>query len=109
MTNSIYTINKGINKPIEFKGLKAQYIGCLAVGLLILLILFAVLYICGVNSFICVLITVFLGTALFSAVYHLSGTYGRYGLMKRISRRSVPKTLKIRSRKIFTQLLWKRN
>ncbi|MBC7536286.1 MAG: DUF4133 domain-containing protein, partial [Ferruginibacter sp.] len=25
MSNSVYQINKGINKPIEFKGLKAQY------------------------------------------------------------------------------------
>ncbi|MEO7488719.1 MAG: DUF4133 domain-containing protein [Ferruginibacter sp.] len=26
MSNSVYQINKGINKSIEFKGLKAQYI-----------------------------------------------------------------------------------
>jgi hypothetical protein len=108
MSSSVYTINKGINKPIEFKGLKAQYIWYLAVGLLILLILFAVLYICGINSFICVLITGVLGTCLFSTIYHLSRTYGRYGLLKKLARRFVPKTLKISSRKTFTQLLWKR-
>lgn len=27
MSNIVYQINKSINKPIEFKGLKAQYIG----------------------------------------------------------------------------------
>ena len=43
----VYQINKGINKPIEFKGLKAQYIGYLAGGLVGLLILFAVMYISG--------------------------------------------------------------
>jgi hypothetical protein len=32
--NSVYKINKGINKPIEFKGLKAQYIGYLGIGIL---------------------------------------------------------------------------
>ena len=53
MTTSVYTINKGINKPIEFKGLKAQYIGYLAAGLIGLLILFAALYISGVNTFVC--------------------------------------------------------
>ncbi|MDB5129720.1 DUF4133 domain-containing protein, partial [Mucilaginibacter sp.] len=37
-----YQINKGINRPIEFKGLKAQYIGYLGSGLVALLILFAV-------------------------------------------------------------------
>ena len=49
MANSIYKINKGINKPIEFKGLKAQYIWFLAGGILLLMFLFAVLYISGVK------------------------------------------------------------
>ena len=53
MSTSVYNINKGINKPIEFKGLKAQYIGYLAAGLVVLLVLFAILYIIGVNMFIC--------------------------------------------------------
>lgn len=35
MSNSVYQINKGINKPIEFKGLKAQYIWYLGGGLVI--------------------------------------------------------------------------
>ena len=34
-----YTINKGINAPLVFKGLKAQYIAYLAVGLVVLLVL----------------------------------------------------------------------
>ena len=42
MSNSVYQINKGINKPIEFKGLKAQYIWYLGGGLVALLILFAI-------------------------------------------------------------------
>ena len=50
---SIYHINKGINKPIEFKGLKAQYIWYLGGGLVALLILFAIIYIAGINMFIC--------------------------------------------------------
>lgn len=49
MNTSVYTINKGINKPVEFKGLKAQYIWYLGGGLIMLLILFAILYICGVT------------------------------------------------------------
>ena len=50
MASSIYGINKGINKPIEFKGLKAQYIWYLGGGLAGLLVLFGVLYISGVNT-----------------------------------------------------------
>jgi hypothetical protein len=91
--NSVYKINKGINKPIEFKGLKAQYIGYLGAGVLILLILFAVLYVAGVNMFVCLAIIALLGTLLFLGIYKLSDTYGQHGLLKRLARRNVPDSL----------------
>jgi 4-hydroxybenzoate polyprenyltransferase len=106
MSTSVYTVNKGINRPIEFKGLKAQYIWYLGGGLLALLILFAILYICGVNTFICLLIIVVAGTGLFMHVYKLSRRYGEHGMMKTLARRSVPSVVKIYSRKTFTGL-WK--
>jgi hypothetical protein len=52
MATSVYRINKGINKPIEFKGLKAQYIGYLAAGLVLPLVMFAVMYIGTVLPYI---------------------------------------------------------
>jgi hypothetical protein len=104
MSNSIYPINRGINKAIEFKGLKAQYIWYLGGGLLSLLILFAALYIVGVNTYLCLVIIVGLTVLLFSKVYRLSHTYGQYGLMKKLASRQVPKTIRIHSRKTFTQI-----
>lgn len=104
MSTSVYTINKGINKPIEFKGLKAQYIWYLGGGLLTLLILFAVLYICGVNTFVCLGIIVIAGTALFVQIYKLSHKYGQHGMMKTLAKRSVPTVIKNYSRKSFTGL-----
>ena len=101
---SIYQINKGINKPIEFKGLKAQYIAYLAIGLVILLILFAIMYIIGINLFVCIAIIIISGTALFINVFRLSNKYGQYGLMKKASKRYIPVFIKIKSRNIFTQL-----
>ena len=101
MANSIYKINKGINKPIEFRGLKAQYIWYLGGGLVILLILFAILYIIGVNTFFCVGIIVILGTGLFMHVYTLSDKYGEHGMMKKVAKRGVPNTVKSYSRKVF--------
>jgi hypothetical protein len=94
MSNSVYQINKGINKSIEFKGLKAQYIWYLGGGLVALLILFAIIYIVGVNVFICLAVIVSLSSALFMFVYKLSGTYGEYGLMKKIAKKAVPKVIK---------------
>ena len=72
MSVSVYPINKGINRPIEFKGLKAQYIWYLGAGLLGLLILFAILYIAGINTFICLAIIVGASTGLFMRVYDMS-------------------------------------
>ena len=94
MATSVYKINKGINKPIEFKGLKAQYIWYLGGGLVALLILFAIIYIIGVNVFICLALIVSLSTALFMYVYKLSRTYGEFGLMKKFARKAVPKVIK---------------
>lgn len=94
MSNSVYHINKSINKPIEFKGLKAQYIWYLGAGLVSLLIFFAIIYICGVNVFICLVIIVTFATALFMYVYKLSRTYGEFGLMKKIARKAVPSVVK---------------
>jgi hypothetical protein len=104
MGTSVYSINKGINKPIEFKGLKAQYIWWLGGGLLGLLILFAALYILGVNQFICLAIVLIAGTALFMHTYKLSHKYGQYGMMKAIAKRSIPPVVKSYSRKIFLNL-----
>lgn len=108
MVTSVYTINKGINKPIEFRGLKAQYIWYLGAGLLVLLILFAILYICGVNTFVCLGITAVSGTGLFMHIYQLSHKYGEHGMMKAIAKRSVPGIIKIYSRTVFIRLCKKK-
>lgn len=96
-----YTINKGINRPIEFKGLKAQYIGYLGGGLVTLLVLFAVLYLIGLAVYFCILIITGLGSTLFYKVFGLSHKYGEHGLMKRNARRYLPTYLKFKSRRLF--------
>jgi hypothetical protein len=104
MSNSIYQINKGINKSVEFKGLRAQYIWYLGGGLIGLLFFFAILYIAGVNSLVCIGIILVAGALLFIKVYAMSNKYGEHGMMKAMARRSVPKLIKCSSRKIFIEL-----
>jgi hypothetical protein len=103
MANSVYQINKGINKSIEFKGLKAQYIWYFGGGVIALLILFAVLYIIGVHSFICIGLVLTAGILMTFKIYSLSDTYGEYGMMKKLARRSVPQVIKSNSRSAFRQ------
>ena len=69
MSTSVYHISKGINKPLEFKGLKAQYIWYLGGGLVALLILFAIMYISGVNVYLSLVLIISAGTGLF--YFHL--------------------------------------
>jgi Domain of unknown function (DUF4133) len=92
--SSVYQINKGINKSIEFKGLKAQYIWYLGGGLVSLLILFAILYISGLGIFFCLPLIAVLTTALFMHIYKLSRKYGEHGMMKKVAKRSVPYVVK---------------
>jgi len=101
MTNSVYQINKGINKSIEFRGLKAQYIWYLGGGLIGLLVLFAGMYFIGFNTFVCLFVILITGTILFMYIYKLSNTYGEYGMMKKLAKRSIPDTIRSNSRKFF--------
>jgi hypothetical protein len=101
---ALYHINKGINKPIEFKGLKAQYIGYLAAGLVLLLIGFAVMYLFSTPVAICLIITAALGSLLFYQVFRLSHKYGQYGLMKRSAKSYLPRYVQFKTRQIFLQL-----
>jgi len=100
----VYQINKGVSKPIVFKGLKAQYIAYLAIGLVLLLLSFAILYICGLSIFMVLPIILFLGAALFVITFRLSHRFGEHGMMKFFARRKVPNHIVFRSRRIFTAL-----
>ncbi|MES2457846.1 MAG: DUF4133 domain-containing protein [Bacteroidota bacterium] len=102
--SSIYHINKGIGKSIEFRGLKAQYIWYFAGGVLALMVLFSILYIMGLNTFVCLAVIMGLGAALLVKLYGWSSKYGEHGMMKTIARRKTPKVIKAYSRRIFQEL-----
>ena len=51
---SEFPINRGIGKSVEFKGLKAQYLFIFVGGLLALFILFVIMYLSGVNQWLCI-------------------------------------------------------
>lgn len=90
---------------MEFKGLKAQYIAYLVAGLGLTLIGFAMAYLMGMSMYGCLALAVLFATADFIVVFHLSATYGEYGLMKKMAQNQVPSSVIIRSRKIFYKLI----
>lgn len=104
MNNSVYRINKGINRPIEFKGLKGQYIWYFGGGVVLLLLLFAILYASGMPLFACVGLILAAGAVMTYRIYQLSNTYGPHGMMKKLARRRVPPVIRVSSRAVFQQL-----
>jgi Domain of unknown function (DUF4133) len=104
MATSAYKINKGINRPIEFRGLKGQYILYAGVLLVADLIFFAVLYLCGLNSYICLIVVGGIGFLGIGKTYRLSRQYGPYGYLKKNARKRLPSAIRSFSRKAFTDL-----
>lgn len=106
---NIYNINKGIGRTVEFKGLKAQYLFIFAAGLLGLLILVMILYMAGVNTYVCLSIGGVTSSILIWQIFSLNRKYGEHGLMKLgakkkhpqyiISRKSIFRYMKINSKK----------
>jgi hypothetical protein len=101
---SVYQINKGVSRPIEFKGLKGVYIGVLAGGLVFLLVLFAALYILGTPIYVVVPLILCLGAGLFGGTFRLSKRFGVHGLAKHFAKRGVPSHIRFNSRRVFVSL-----
>lgn len=101
---SIYKINKGIARVMIFKGIKGQYIGIFCLGLVLLLLLFAILYIARVNLYVLLVVVGVLGLGLYGLLSFLSKRFGEFGLMKFFAKRSIPRCLKFRSRSLFVSL-----
>lgn len=85
-----YHINKGIGRTVEFKGLKAQYLFIFAGGLLGVIILVMILYMAGVNSYICLFIGVSGASLIIWQTFSLNKKYGTYGLMKMGAKKKHP-------------------
>lgn len=86
-----YNINKGIGRTVEFKGLKAQYLFIFAGGLLGMLILVMIMYMIGVNSFICIVLGTGSASLIVWQTFSLNQKYGEHGLMKIAANKRHPK------------------
>ena len=73
-----YPVNRGIGKPVEFKGLKSQYLFIFAGGL-------------RVNQWVCIGFIVSASLLLVWQTFRLNARYGTYGLMKIAARKRHPR------------------
>lgn len=101
---TVYEINKGINRSLEFKGIKAQYIIYLALGMVIMLLLLAILVAIGIGQNVCFAIILPITAAFIICIQRMSRKYGEHGLVKSMAARGLPPAIFSRSRKIFIRL-----
>ena len=80
-------MNRGIGKPVEFKGLKSQYLFIFAGGLLAVFVVFIILFMAGVNQWVCIGFIVSASLLLVWQTFRLNARYGTYGLMKIAARK----------------------
>ena len=99
-----FNVNKGIGKPAEFKGLQSQYLFIFAGGLLAVFVMYVILYMVGVNQWICILFGGGAATVLVWLTFTLNRKYGEHGLMKWQARSYHPRYLinRKRTRRLFT-------
>lgn len=86
-----FEINKGIGRNVEFKGLESQYLFVFAAGLLTVFVVFVILYMAGVNQWVCIGFGVVAATLLVWLTFRLNARYGTHGLMKAAARRRHPR------------------
>lgn len=103
-----FNINKGVGHSVEFKGLKAQYLFIFAAGLLGVLILVMIMYMIGINSYVCLFMGIGGSSVLIWKTFTLNAKYGEHGLMKVASKKRHPRFI-ISQKRIHRLLKFKSN
>lgn len=98
-----YPVNKGIGRSPEFKGLKSQYLFIFAGGLLALFVVFVIMYMVGIDQWVCIGFGVVSASVLVWATFRMNAKYGEWGLMKLHALRSHPRY--IINRRKFLRLI----
>lgn len=101
-----FTINKGIGRPAEFRGLIAQYLFIFVGGLLAVFVVTVVIYMIGLPQMVCIGFGAVSGSILVWATFHLNGKYGQHGLMKVQAAKNHPRYISNRRRfaRLFTYI-----
>ena len=96
---------------MEFKGLKSQYLFIFCGGLLAVFVVFIVLFMAGVNQWLCIGFIVSASLLLVWQTFRLNARYGTHGLMKAAARKRHPRFIISRKAipRLFTQKKKRKN
>ncbi len=102
-----FSINKGIGRPAEFRGLKSQYLFIFAGGLLAVFVVFVIMYMAGIDQTVCIAFGVITAGVLVWTTFHLNEKYGEYGLMKVQAIRNHPRYI-INRKRLQSLFQWRK-
>lgn len=89
-----YVVNKGVGRPLDFYGLKEQFILYFAAGIVVAVAIYFVL--AFISQFIAVTVAALVAVADYFLCYYLNAKYGVCGMSKSFAMRSCPERIMIR-------------
>lgn len=104
MSQTLYRNHPHIQRPLSFQGLTGPYLTAAGLGLPVLFLLFVLLYLNGLPLLPCAAGLLGGGTGYYARLRQLSRRFGVFGLQKRQLHRRLPRSLRIRSRRLFLSL-----
>ena len=94
-----YQVNRGVGKPVEFFGLRSQYV-IYFVFLVLLVLLFSFILTILLNVMGALLIGIIAFLLAICSCYRLNNTYGEHGLMQLMASKKVVKHISV-TRRIY--------
>ncbi|HOU68689.1 MAG TPA: DUF4133 domain-containing protein, partial [Paludibacteraceae bacterium] len=75
-----FNINKGVNRPLDFYGLKEQNIIYFAAGILIAIVFY--FFLAFINQYVAIGVAVVIAAVDYLACYYINNKFGVHGLAK---------------------------
>lgn len=102
-----FDIHKGVDAPVEFKGLRSQYLFICAGGLIGSFLLIVAMNMVGFGHVVCLFTGVAMAVGVVTITFRLNDKYGTFGLMKAFSVRLHPR--RITNRRCVQRLICRGN
>ncbi|MBR2492993.1 MAG: DUF4133 domain-containing protein [Paludibacteraceae bacterium] len=81
-----FKVNKGVLRPLEFKGLRATYIAVAAIGIGIAFIVYFILQ--AINTYLGIIVAAIVAVASIGMAFYLNQKFGQYGLQMFLARKN---------------------
>ncbi|MCQ2224606.1 MAG: DUF4133 domain-containing protein [Paludibacteraceae bacterium] len=89
-----YAINKGVNRPLDFYGLKETYIFYFVGGILCAIVAYFILQF--ISNWVAIPVALVIAILSYVVTYYLNNKFGANGLSKRMAQNACPKRVQMK-------------